>query len=121
LCTFIFWAFKSIDEKSSQQELVGKYHISKVTVHDFQSTAVNTFKLEFKHNSTFGLTPTPYIHVCDKEKFSVDYRFENNELTVMCSNETSIAHIDLHLGYYPIEFIIGGSDSGESIFFEKDK
>jgi hypothetical protein len=89
-------------------------------------SSVNTskspgFVLLVKRDSTFELTPVPYIDVCNKGKYTVDYAFDYNEISLMCGNGTRPAHIDRHFNYYRIEFIIGDPDSGESIYFEKDK
>jgi hypothetical protein len=107
--------------KPTQLELVGKYHISEATVRNFDKSTFNKFKLEFKRDSTFELTPTPNIEVCSKGKYKVDYQFYYNEISLECENMGKSAHIDRHYGYYRIEFIIGDPDSGESIFFEKNK
>lgn len=107
--------------KPTQSDLVGKYHISKATVRNFSASAFNKYKLEFKRDSTFELTPTPNIDVCDSGKYEVDYQFEYNEISFRCNNTVTPAHIDRHFGYYRIEFIVGDPDSGESIYFEKDK
>jgi len=107
--------------KPTQVELVGTYHISKVTVGDFDPSTFHKFKLEFKKDSTFELTPLKDVDICDKGKYSVDYEFDGNELTFYCGKEITTGHIDRHYGFYRIEFIIDDPDSGESIYFEKDK
>ena len=107
--------------KPTQFQLVGKYHISKVTAGDLDPSTFHQFKLEFKKDSTFELTPINDINVCSKGKYAVDYSFDYNELTFFCDKGITSAHIDRHYGFYRIEFIIGDPDSGESIYFEKDK
>jgi len=107
--------------KPTQLELVGKYHISQATVRNLSASTFNKYKLEFNRDSTFELTPTPNIDICDKGKYEVDYQFDYNEISFRCNNGIMPAHIDRHYGYYRIEFIIGDPDSGESIYFEKDK
>ena len=122
ICACIYQEFSSLTyDKPTQLELVGKYHVSKVTVGNFDGSTFNKFKLEFKRDSTFELTPTPNIDVCNKGKYSVDYQFDYNEISFTCNNTITSAHIDRHYGYYRIEFIIGDPDSGESIYFERDK
>jgi len=122
ICGCLYFGVSSlIDEKPTQQELAGKYHISKITVANFDKSVMNKFKLEFRPDGTFELTSTPNIDVCNKGKYNVDYQFDYNEISFNCNSATTTAHIDRHWGYYRIEFIIGDPDSGESIFFEKDK
>jgi len=122
LCLLIYDEFSnSMFVKPTQTELVGNYHISDVTVDNFSPSTFKNFKLKLNHDSTFELTPTPNIEVCSKGKYEVDYKFDDNEITFRCSTYITSAHIDRHYNYYRIEFIIGDPDSGESIFFEKDK
>jgi len=107
--------------KPTQAELIGKYHIIEATNNRFDPSTFYRFKLEFKKDSTFELTPLTDVEVCSKGKYKVDYQFDYNELTFYCGKEVTSAHIDRHFGFYRIEFIIGDPDSGDSIYFEKDK
>ena len=122
LCLGIYDGFCSLTyEKPTQLDLVGKYHISKVTAQSPEKSNNGKFRLEFKRDGTFELTPLPGVEICDKGKYSVGYSFDDNEISFMCSGFITTAHIDRHYNYYRIEFIIGDPDSGESIYFEKDK
>lgn len=122
LCLGIYDGFCSLTyDKPNQLDFVGKYHISKVTAQSPEKSDNGKFTLEFKRDGTFELTPLPGVEICDKGKYSVDYTFDDNEISFMCSGFITTAHIDRHYNYYRIEFIIGDPDSGESIYFEKDK
>ncbi|MBF4473803.1 hypothetical protein [Flavobacterium sp. HJJ] len=119
----IFLVFNLFSEiftrKPQTKDLVGTYHIVKVTQLDFDRNTYDKYKLQFFENGTFRLTPTPSIDVCQSGKYEVDYQFEYNELSLKCSNLVTSAHIDRGFGNYRIEFVIGDPDSGESIYFEK--
>ncbi len=107
--------------KPNNEDLVGKYHIVKVTQLDFDKSTYGNYKLQFYKNGTFTLTPTPYIEVCESGKYQVDYKWDYNELSLKCSEYYTSAHIDRGFGNFQIEFIIGDPDSGESIYFERIK
>jgi len=112
---------KNYFAKPNYDELTGRYHIVDATLGDFDKSSYNKYSLILNKDSTFTLTPTPNIDVCDSGKYELDYSAEYNELFFRCSQGGYCAHIDRHLNYYRIEFIIGDPDTGESIFFEKDK
>jgi hypothetical protein len=116
----ISWGFSAFAMKPNQNQLVGTYHLSKANVSDLQESTFKNYKLEFRSDSTFSLTPLPNIGICESGKYSVDYASDFNELTFECDNTYRSAHIDSWLRCFRIEFIIGDPDSGESIFFEKD-
>lgn len=105
--------------KPTQQELVGHYKISEVTNLDFDPSTFKDYHLELKSDSTFIMTKTPYIELCDTGKYEVDYTFENNELAIKCDGAYSMAHIESDFGGFRIEFTIDDPDSGTSIYFEK--
>ncbi|MFH6944947.1 hypothetical protein [Flavobacterium sp. FlaQc-50] len=105
--------------KPKTKDLVGKYHIVKVTRLNIDKNTYDKYKLQLYENGTFKLTTTPSIDICQNGKYEVDYEFEYNELSLECPNLFTSAHIDRGLGNYRIEFIIGDPDSGESIYFEK--
>lgn len=107
--------------RPSKNELVGKYHLIDAEIRGFDKSSYNKYSLILNKDSTFTLTPTPYIDVCESGKYELDYSAEYNELFFRCSQGGYSAHIDRHLNYYRIEFIIDDPDTGESIFFEKDK
>jgi len=106
--------------KPDEEDLIGTYHIVKVTNLDFDKNSYNKYKLQFTENGRFTLTPTPYIEVCESGKYQVDYKFAYNELSFECPTVGfTTAHIDRGFGNYKIEFIIGDPDSRQSIYFEK--
>jgi hypothetical protein len=107
--------------KPTKVELVGTYHISKGTVEGLDPSTYHQYRLEFKKDGTFELTSLQKVDVCSNGKYALDYDDRFNELTFYCGKSSTSAHIDRHLGFYRIEFIIGDPDSGESIYFEKDK
>lgn len=107
--------------KPTKAELVGTYHVSKETVERLDPSTYHQYRLEFKKNGTFELTPLRDVDVCSNGKYALDYNDDYNELTFYCGKSLTSAHIDRHFGFYRIEFIIGDPDSGESIYFEKDK
>ena len=107
--------------KPDEEDLVGTYHIVKVTQVNFDKNIYSKVKLQFYKGGRFTLTPTPNIDICESGKYKVDYKWDYNELSLECpaSGFTS-AHIDRGFGSFRIEFIIGDPDSGESIYFEKN-
>jgi hypothetical protein len=121
---FISWFFTTFAMKPNQIQLVGTYHISKANVLDLPKSTFGNYKLEFRSDSTFSLTPVPNLEICQEGRYSVDYEFYYNELSFECDNDSHHAyypaHIDRWLGCFRIELVRGDPDSGESIFFEKD-
>jgi len=107
--------------KPTKSELIGRYHVVDATVSGFDQSTYKKYSLTLNKNNTFTLTTTPYIDLCDSGKYEFDYADYYNELYFRCNQSGNSAHIDRHLNYYRIEFIIGDPDTGESIFFEKDK
>jgi hypothetical protein len=119
ICLLFSWFSEQFTSKPQTKDLVGTYHIVKVTQLNFDKNTYEKYKLQFFENGTFKLTPTPSIDVCQSGKYKVDYEFEYNELSLKCPNLYTSAHIDRGFGNYRIEFVIGDPDSGESIYFEK--
>jgi hypothetical protein len=119
----ITWFFaqvlNSFKHKPTLAELVGEYHITEVTNLNFDKSTYDQYILKFESDSTFTLTPTPYIDVCDSGKYEVDYSFENNEIAYRCGKGYISGHIDRQFGDFRIEFIIGDPDSDQSIYFGK--
>ena len=107
--------------KPSWTELIGEYQITEVTKRGFDKSTFNSYKLVFKSDSTFTLTPTPFIDMCDSGKYELDYSEKYNELSYRCGMGYYSGHIERRFGDFRIEFIIGDPDSGESIFFKKAK
>ena len=107
--------------KPNKTDLVGSYHITEVTAGSFKPASLKNFKLVFKTDGTFTLTHIPQIATCETGTYEVDYAFVSNELSFKCDNSWTTAHIVREFGGYRIEFVRGDPDSGESIFFEKDK
>jgi len=117
---YLFSLFSELfTSKPQSKDLVGTYHIVKVTQLDFDKNTYDKYKLQFFENGTFKLTTTPSIDICQSGKYDVDYEFEYNELSFKCEKTVTTAHIDRGFGNYRIEFVIGDPDSGESIYFEK--
>ena len=106
--------------KPTDKELVGIYHITDASGL-IPSNHYFSYRLEFRNDGTFHLSPTPNINVCETGKYSVDWQFNFNELSFLCDKGFTPAHIDRSFSGFRIEFIIGDPDSGESIFFSKDK
>lgn len=119
----VLWkvCIEHLTTKPSDRDLVGTYHIVKVTVPEFDEATFQRYKLQFYENGTFSLTPTPHISVCESGTYEVDYDFDLNELTFGCHGGFTTAHIDRGFGSFRIEFIVGDPDSEESIYFEKDE
>jgi hypothetical protein len=115
--------FRIFAAKPNQKDLVGVYHIVETTNIDFDVKTYNQYRLEFNSDSSFILSDTPYLELCDSGKYEVDYTFDGNEINLNCYNDNVFrcAHIDRHFGSYRIEFVIGDPDSGESIYFKKDR
>jgi hypothetical protein len=107
--------------KPTKSELVGRYHLVDATVKDFDKSSYKKYLLVLNEDNTFTLTTTPYIDICENGKYEFDYSNYYNEIFFKCNQSGYPAHIDRHLNYFRIEFIIGDPDTGESIFFEKDK
>jgi heme/copper-type cytochrome/quinol oxidase subunit 2 len=107
-------------KKPSDKDLIGIYHISEASG-QIPKALYSSYRLEFKNDGTFYLSPTPKISVCENGKFTVDWQFDYNELSFQCDKAFTLAHIDRGFSGFKIEFIIGDPDSGESIFFSKDK
>ncbi len=107
--------------KPTNKDLVGIYHITGASGLIAKSQ-YHLYKLEFRPDGTFYLSHTPNIDICETGKYVVDWQFELNEISFQCDNAGfTPAHIDRSFSGYRIEFIIGDPDSGESIFFTKDK
>lgn len=120
LVCLLFSLFNELfTSKPQTKDLVGTYHIVKVTRLDFDKNTYDKYKLQFFENGAFTLTTTPFIDICQSGKYKVDYDFDYNELSLDCTNLFTSAHIDRGFGNYRIEFVIGDPDSGESIYFEK--
>ena len=111
----------SFKHKPASNELVGEYQIAEIRNLDFDKATYKKYKLILKKDSTFILTPTPYIEICDSGSYAVDYSFEFNEISYRCGMGYIPSHIDRQFGNFRIEFIVGDPDSGQSIFFEKVK
>lgn len=109
-----------LTKKPTDKDLIGIYHITEARGL-INSNQYRSHKLEFKNDGTFYLSPTPNINVCETGKYSVDWQFSFNELSFLCNKGLTTAHIDRSFSGFKIEFIIGDPDSGESIFFTKDK
>jgi hypothetical protein len=108
--------------KPGVEDLVGKYHLIKVTVPDFDKSQMKDVSLEFKADGSFSLTTLLGLEdICSFGKYKLDYEFDNNEIQFDCGTFTTFAHIDRGLGSYRIEFIVGDPDLGESYYFEKNK
>lgn len=107
-------------KKPTAKELVGTYHITDASGL-IASNQFRSYRLEFRNDETFILSRTPNINVCETGKYSVDWQFSFNELSFQCDKGLTTAHINRSISGYRIEFIIGDPDSGESIFFTKDK
>ena len=106
--------------KPSERDLVGVYHITQADGL-IPKEIYSSFKLEFKTDGTFYLTPVPNINICESGKFSVDWQFSLNELSFQCDKGFTPAHIDRGFTGYRIEFIVGDPDEGQGIYFSKDK
>ncbi len=119
VCLLISLFSELFTSKPQIKDLKGTYHIVKVTGINFDKNTYDKYKLQFFENGSFALTTTPYIDICQNGKYSIDYEFDNNELSFDCTNLVTFAHIDRGFGNYRIEFVIGDPDSGESIYFEK--
>jgi hypothetical protein len=107
-------------KKPTDKDLVGVYHITDANSL-ISTNQYHSYTLEFKNDGTFYLTPTPNINVCETGKYFVDWQFKFNELSFQCDKGFTTAHIDRNFSGYRIEFIVGDPDSGESIFFSKEK
>jgi len=109
--------------KPDKKDLIGEYHIVKVTRLNFNKETSNNYKLNLYSNGNFTLTKTPFIEIYGNGKYDVDYDDEYNELSLEYSmngkHGFTVAHINRTFFGYKIEFIIGDPDSGESIYFEK--
>lgn len=116
---FFTGVLNSFKHRPIPAELVGEYHITEVTNLNFDKNTYDQYRLRFKSDSTFTLTPTPYIEVCDSGKYQVDYSFENNELVYRCGKGYISGHIDRQFGAFRIEFIVGDPDGEQSIYFGK--
>lgn len=107
-------------KKPVDKDLVGIYHITDAG-RLIPTNQYRLYTIEFKKDGTFYLSPTPNINVCESGKYSVDWEFDFNELSFQCDKGFTTAHIDRGFSGFRIEFIIGDPDSGDSIFFTKDK
>jgi hypothetical protein len=116
---FLTEVLNSFKHRPTPTELVGEYHITEVTNLKFDKSTYDQYILRFKSDSTFTLTPTPYIDVCNSGKYEVDYSFENNELTYRCGKGYISGHIDRQFGDFRIEFSVGDPDGEQSIYFGK--
>ncbi len=113
----------TFETKPNQMDLVGVYHVVETTNLDMDPKTYKQYKLELKKDSTFVLSPTPNIGVCDSGRYELDYNPKGNELIINCPNLTSdfSAEIERNFGSFRIEFIITDPHVGQSIFFKKDK
>lgn len=111
--------FDSFKYKPSSIDLIGEYQITEVTNLDFDKATYGRYKLVFKSDSTFTLTPTPNIEVCDSGTYELDYSNEGNELSYRCGRSYVAGSIDRRFKDFRIEFIIGDPDGRQSIFFGK--
>jgi len=111
--------------KPDKKDLIGEYHIVKVTHLNFDKDTYNNYKLKLYPNGNYTLTKTPFIGNYGNGKYDVDYDYEFNELSLEYSMDGkhgfTVAHINRTFFGYKIEFCIGDPDSGESIYFEKIK
>jgi len=104
---------------ANQKDLVGVYNISKTTNIDFDTSTYEHYQLELKSDSTFILTQTPYISICNNGRYEIDYEYENNELAFRCDSGITPASIVNELSGFHIEFILGDPDMNSSIIFKK--
>ena len=111
--------FNSFKYKPTSIDLVGEYQITEVTNLDFDKATYNQYKLVLKSDSTFTLTPTPNIEVCESGTYELDYSNEGNELSYRCGKGNVAGQIDKRFKDFRIEFIVGDPDSRQSIFFGK--
>jgi hypothetical protein len=115
-----YLAHNNFTEKPTDKDLVGTYHIVDASGL-IPSNLYNSYSLEFKEDSTFVLTRIPNVNVCENGQYSVDWELDYNEISFQCGKGFTTAHIDRGFSRFKIEFIIGDPDSGQSIFFSKDK
>jgi hypothetical protein len=104
------------------QELVGDYQLTEVRNLKMKKATYSRYKLRLNADSTFQLTPTPYIYICETGKYEYEANNTGLELPLECEDMgVYIARIDKRWGGYRIEFDVEDPDRGERIFFEKVK
>ena len=114
------FSYDKFTKKPTDKELVGIYHITDASGL-IPSNHYLSYRLEFRNEGTFYLSPTPEINICKTGKYSVEWQLSFNELSFLCDNTITSAHVDRSFSGFRIEFIIGDPDSRKSIFFSKDK
>lgn len=122
LVTYFLYIFTHdiFTKKPNEKDLVGIYHISEAGG-QISKNLYNSYTLEFKNDRTFYLSSTPNIDVCENGKYSVDWQFDNNEISFQCGAGITTAHIDRDFSEFRIEFSLVDRNKGKSIFFSKDK
>ena len=113
--------FDYLKPRPDRAELVGEYQISEVTNLKFDKETYDHYKPVLNADSTFSLTATPYIKVCDSGRYGIDYSYSGNELEFQCGRGYRFMHIERQFNGFRIEFVIDDPDSGQSIYFEKKR
>jgi hypothetical protein len=122
----VYFGFRElILTKPNSEDLVGKYHLSKVTVTGFDQSRLKNYSLTFFQNGKYVMTPISDVDLGETGTYKVNYKNSLNEIDFTYKYEFGNAgytvHIDRGLGSYRIEFVIDDPVLGESYFFEKDK
>jgi hypothetical protein len=104
----------------SSEEFFGEYEIVDASNLNIDKSSYDQYKLILNSDSTFKLTKTPYIDLCESGTYEVDYANDYNEIAFKCGGYY-MAHIDKGFKDHRIEFVIGDPDSRESIYFGKKK
>jgi len=121
ISSILITLFDFLKHKPDRAELVGEYQITEVTNLKFDKATYDHYKLVLKADSTFSLTATPYVTICDTGRYELDYSFSGNELAFQCGRGYHLVHLERRFGGFRIEFISGDPDSEQSIYFEKKK
>ncbi len=115
---FNVFSKNKITAKPTIFDLVGTYHIgessSRISENKYKS-----YKLELRNDSSFSLSPNPYIDLCENGRFEMDTKY--SQLRFTCDKHSETAVIVGDDNRFEIEFIHGDPDEGESIHFERDK
>ena len=106
--------------RPTDKALVGMYQIvsadNGIPEHDFHK-----YTLLLNEDSTFILSPTPDIHLCNYGTYEVDFQFSDNELSFRCEQTWYPKHIKRKWNGFEIEFFLHTGNGSKSICFGKIK
>src|SRR5580658_3005150 len=71
-------AAELILSKPNKTELAGTYHITEVTIDNFDNRNLKKYHLAFNSDGTYTITKIPEIGLCEKGTYDVNYSNTDN-------------------------------------------